>query len=90
MGTLLEQQICFSASNEGNSVDHYTLYFMRMCYSNRKFGSDWSIMMGTLLGQRISYWPVFQLLLEEILWNCRVITLHAHAINTVRLVVIGQ
>jgi len=36
-------------------MDHYTLYFMRVRYSNRKFGSDQSIMKGTLFGQQILY-----------------------------------
>ena len=81
---------CISAYNEGNSMDHYTLYFMRIRYSNIKFGSDWSIMKGTLLGQQISYLSVFWILLDEILWMYVLINLHTSAINTAWWVAISQ
>jgi hypothetical protein len=54
---------------------------MRVRYSNRKFGSDRSIMKGTLLRQQISYLSVFQLLLDEILWMCVLVNLHTCAIT---------
>lgn len=81
---------CILASNEGNSVDHYTLYFMRVRYSNTKCGSDQSIMKGTLLGQQISYLSVLRLLLDEILCIYVLIKLHACTLNNVWLVAISQ
>jgi hypothetical protein len=71
-------------------MDHYTLYFMHLRYSNKKFGSYHSIMKGTLSGQQILYLSIFRLLLDEILWMYVLINLHACTINTVRLDAIGQ
>ena len=71
-------------------MDCYTLYFMRMHYSNTKCGTDQSIMKGTSLGQQTSYLSVLRFLLDKILWIYVLIKLHACAINTVRLVAISQ